>query len=173
MKAEKTNLLKNAIKMEEDGKKYYLKCAEKTKNELGKKLFRTLADYENLHIRKIKEVHQKLKEDKKLEVITSTGGDVKKLRAGIFSEALEKIDLNVKPDTDDLSALKEGMRLEEISEEYYNKAAKGTDGTFEKRFYLTLAEEERGHYLLLFDTYEYFSNPEQWFIAHERPALEG
>lgn len=170
---EKMDLLTSAISMERDGKRYYLLCANKVKNEFGKKLFEKLAEYEDLHIKKIEEVYQKLKEDKKLEFITSTGGDIKRLRENIFKEAIKSLDKNIKPDADDLFALKEGMRLEEKSEEYYNTLAKETENIFEKRFYLTLAYEERGHYLLLFDSLEYLTNPESWFILHEKHTLDG
>jgi rubrerythrin len=169
----KSDLLSNAIKMEEEGKKYYLLSAEKTKNILGKKLFEKLAEYEDLHIKKIKEVFDSLNENKKIGFITSISGDVKELRKNIFSEEIKNIDKNVKIDDDDLSALKEGMRLEEKSENYYMELAKKTNDFFEKRFYLTLSYEERGHYLLLFDSLEYLTNPELWFLLHEKPTLDG
>lgn len=173
MKDKKLNLLNSAMQMEIEGKEYYLLSAQKTKNKMGRKLFEKLAEYEDLHIKKIQEVYQKLKEDEKIGVIISTGGEVEKLRESIFSEAIKDVDKNIKPDADDLSALEEGMRLEEVSEKYYNQLAKESDDQFEKRFYLTLAGEERGHYLLLFDSYEFLTHPESWFMLHEKYSLDG
>ena len=41
--------LQTAIQMEIDGKAYYLKASQQSGNELGKKLFRTLAAEEDIH----------------------------------------------------------------------------------------------------------------------------
>ncbi len=167
---DKLQLLEDAIQMEIDGKKYYQECANKTKNILGKKLFSKLVEYEDTHIEKIKEVFNKLSNNEKIDSIILKE---KKIDSkNIFKEEMKMLDKNVVPDASDLDALKEGMRLEDKSEEYYSNLAKQTDEPFEKRFYLALAFEEKEHYMLLFDTYQYLKNPYLWFFEQEGETLD-
>ncbi len=56
-------ILQAAIKMEEDGRKFYLKSSKTAKNAVAKKLLVSLADQELLHIERIKEISYGLKED--------------------------------------------------------------------------------------------------------------
>ena len=43
----------------------------------------------------------------------------------------------------------------------------------ERDFYETLAAEEREHYLILLDYYEYLKDPAGWFVKGEHPSLDG
>ena len=52
------NVFEHAMKMEEDGRAYYLEHAEKTRNPLLKKLLKELADDELKHYR----LFEKMKE---------------------------------------------------------------------------------------------------------------
>ena len=52
--------LKNALKMEEDGKKFYEKCLRETKNDTGRWMFEFLIRAEESHIRKFNELYKTL-----------------------------------------------------------------------------------------------------------------
>uniref|UniRef100_A0A7C4YGD9 Rubrerythrin diiron-binding domain-containing protein n=1 Tax=candidate division WOR-3 bacterium TaxID=2052148 RepID=A0A7C4YGD9_UNCW3 len=167
---DKLKILEEAINMEVAGKEYYSECAKKIKNILGKKIFEKLVEYEDNHIVKIKEVYQKISNDEKIDTIILSEKHLDS--KNIFKDELKMIDKNIIPDASDLDALKEGMRLEDKSETYYTKLAKETDDPFEKRFYLALAFEEKEHYMLLFDTYQYLKNPSLWFFEKEGETLD-
>ncbi len=64
MKEKIEDALKKAIKMEEEGKQFYLEVAKEAKSILVKKVFEQLAQEEDLHIKKINEVYALLKEKK-------------------------------------------------------------------------------------------------------------
>ena len=49
------NVLATAIKFEEDGRKLFLECVNKTEHPWGKSLFQSLADDELMHIERLKE----------------------------------------------------------------------------------------------------------------------
>ena len=73
------------------------------------------------------------------------------------------------------------LRCEREGKEFFQKAACLTSNSLGKevfwtlaqeedvqRFYLTLGTEERGHFLPILDSYDYFSDPVGWFAQKER-----
>ena len=68
-----------------------------------------------------------------------------------------------------VEALEFALRFEREGKEFFEKEA----DPLEKRFYLTLATEERGHFLLILDSYDYLSDPSGWFAQKERSLLDG
>lgn len=54
-------ILETAIKLEEDGRNFYLKASKQAKNLPAKRLLSSLADEELKHIERISEIHEGLK----------------------------------------------------------------------------------------------------------------
>ena len=64
MPARDIRILESAVKMELDGRKFYLKASKTAKNVIAKKLLVSLADQELTHIDRIKEISEGLKHEK-------------------------------------------------------------------------------------------------------------
>jgi rubrerythrin len=92
--------LQTAIQMEIDGKQYYLKASQNSRNGLGQKLFLTLAGEEDIHRRNFEKIFMAIQSKKQWPGVESTshaGGELKKLisettrdggeRKTLFSEA--------------------------------------------------------------------------------------
>jgi rubrerythrin len=166
-----TQALELALKMEKEGREFYLKAGQKSKNQLGQKLFRSLADAELEHMEKIKRIHTALTGNARWPE-----GDTSfvkgKLPRTVFAEALDNLGQLVKATSDDLEALRMGMDLENKSLLFYlDRSGQVTSGG-ERQFYQALVAEERGHYLLLFDSYEYLLDPQAYFIRKEHHGLD-
>ncbi len=56
--------VKKAIQMEIEGKEFYLKAAKVSRNNLGQKLFRSLAAEEDIHRQKFEEIFRTLQAQK-------------------------------------------------------------------------------------------------------------
>ena len=54
--------LEKGIKMEIDGKEFYLKSSQNTSNELGKKLLLSLAAEEDIHRKVFEEIYDNIRE---------------------------------------------------------------------------------------------------------------
>lgn len=167
-------ILEAAIKMEEDGREFYLKASDKAKNPAAKKLLSSLADQELDHIERIKQIHHGLNEDK----------DWNDFDKSITGEAQAKLDLVFKPLSDSeskrlvadpasLEAIKMAMKKEKDSYDYYDKQEKETDIFIAKKFYNRLKSEEEHHYELLEEAYLYVSDPASWFVKEEGRVVEG
>jgi rubrerythrin len=75
--------------------------------------------------------------------------------------------------SDELSALKMAMDMEERSYKLYEEARDIESDQDLKRLWARLVEEEKRHYNIFFNTYDFLSNPEDWSLREERGLLDG
>ena len=171
--AEKTTqALEKALQMEMEGREFYHKTGQKSDNPLAKKLFQRLAEEENVHIRKINEIHYAVKSKAGWPEEETIFKHERSLRS-VFKEAIESMDREVEVSSSEVEALKTAMNMEDKSYSYYNSRAEEAASSAEKSFYQALTAEERGHYLTLSDSYEYLIDPQGWFTKSEHPSLDG
>ena len=74
---------------------------------------------------------------------------------------------------DDLQALKTGIKMEECSIDDDTKLAKEVTNPLARRFFMSVAHEERGHYLTLMDMHNYLTLPEDWFYVTQGGHVDG
>ena len=164
--------LQMAVQMEVDGKEYYLKASQASKNKLGKELLQSLAAEEDIHRRKFGQIYDAIR-NKKAWPITDFQPDQGKSLRTILARATEELGTNVKASTTELEAVQTAMGMENKTYDFYK--SQGTKAVYgaEKDFYQTLAAEERGHHTVLLDYYEYLEDPARWFVKKEHPSLDG
>jgi rubrerythrin len=167
-----TQALELALKMEKEGREFYLKAGQKSRNELGQKLFRSLADAELEHMEKIKKIHEALRGTASWPE-SKTSFAKGKLPHTVFAEALDNLGKLVKATVDELEALRTGMDLENKSLLFYLDRSSQAASSGEKQFYQALVAEERSHYMLLLDSYEYLLDPQAYFVRTEHHGLDG
>jgi len=161
--------LKRAIEMEMEEKQFYLQSAEKVKSKLAKNVFKELAKEEDFHIKTIKTIYGNLKKDKPFKEWVTTIGSSGKL-GKVFNGSLAE---KAKASEDDLKALRFALDLEDKSTKYYEGLAGETKNAFERRFYLTLSYEEKGHYLKIMDSIEYLTDPVGWLYVKQGSMVDG
>jgi rubrerythrin len=110
--------LKTALQMEIDGKEFYQKSSKNSKNPVGRELLKKLAAEEDIHRKVFLNIYETLKKKQGWPDITFTGDGGKDLRT-VFSKALEAMDTNLKPMTEELDAVKTGMDMENKTYDYY------------------------------------------------------
>jgi rubrerythrin len=165
------NDLKTAIQMEQDGKKFYEEAAQKAKNEGTAEIFRYLAKGEVYHILRIEEIYEALEKaptwTESMCEFSPPTEDPK-----IFSAALAKGNMGT-GDANDLKALEIGMQMETKSIEFYQRLAKQAQDPMERRFLLSLVNEERGHYNYLVDYRNFLLDPADWYYIKEMGHVDG
>ncbi|MBA7565996.1 hypothetical protein ES708_07683 [subsurface metagenome] len=164
--------LQVAIQMEIDGKEYYLKTSRESGNELGKKLLEKLASEEDNHRQRFEQIYNALK-DKKGWATTDFQPDGGKSLRTIFARATEKIGAKAKALATELDAIQTAMGMENKTFDYYMRQGSGATENTEREFYYAVAREEKEHYLILLDYYEYLKDPAAWFAQKERHSLDG
>ena len=164
--------LETAIQMEIDGKQFYLKASQSSRNEVGKKLLKSLADEEDNHRQAFEKIYEVVRNKKGWPVIDFQAGAVAGLQT-IFAQATGKITARLKTSTTELDAVKTAMDMENKTFDFYKAQGRVAGYDTEKNFYESLAAQEREHHKVLLDYYEYLKDPAAWFVSKEHPTLDG
>ena len=164
--------LRYAIQMEIDGKGYYLKASEKSGNEMGKKLLKSLAAEEDIHRRRFEEIYETIR-SKKAWPDTDFQPDSGKGLRTIFSHATKQLGTDVRASDTELETVQGAISMEVKSYDFYKRQSKDAKHDAERDFYEALASQERQHQLVLLDYYEYLKDPAAWFVNKEHPSLDG
>jgi rubrerythrin len=171
--ADKTlKALQIAIQMEIDGKEYYLKASQESSNEAGKKLLKSLAGEEDVHQQKFEQIYRAIQEKKAWPVTDFKPDGGKRLRT-ILVKATEEIGIKIEAPLTELDAIETAMTMENKTYDYYKSQEGNATYDAERDFYHTVAAEEREHYLILLDYFEYLKDPAGWFVTKEHPSLDG
>ena len=165
-------VLQLAVRMEADGKEFYRKVSRKSSNKLAKELFQQLANEEDVHRKKFVEIYEAFKRGQNWPDIEPPSEKEKGLKS-LFAEATKALGSKFKVAESELEAIKIAMDMEVKSYNLYHSRSEESILPVEKRFYETLAGEERGHHLALVDSYEYLSDPTGWFTKREHWSLDG
>ncbi len=164
--------LKTAIQMEIDGKEFYLKASSQSKNEMGRKLLARLSKEEDYHRRKFEEIYTAIENKMgwpKTKFETPRG---KQLRT-IFSEMIAEISTEKGTLQTEIDTVQKAMDMESASRDFYTRQRESSIHVAEKQFYEKIADEERKHFLVLLDYFEYLKDPAAWFVEKEHPSLDG
>jgi rubrerythrin len=163
--------LKDAIQMEVDGRQFYLEAAKKVQNEGVRQILDYLAESEVYHIKKFNEIYQSLeKRDNWTEELAEFKPPKSEPYACVMALTQAGEGGGGK---DDLAALRTGLKMEQCAIDYYTKLAKETPIPLARRFFMSLAHEERGHYMMLLDMHNYLSDPADWFYVHQMGHVDG
>ncbi len=166
--------LKKAMAIELKEKGFYLAAAEAAVNPVAKRLFERLALEEDVHAERFKSIEAELSKGNDWPVAVaapSSGGSHLKAVVSAFNKGANPKD--VVAARSELDAMKQAMAKELEAYDMYRTRASETGSQAEKKFYTTLAGEERGHHLALLDSYEYLTDPAGWYTVKEKWTLEG
>jgi len=163
--------LKEAVQMEVEGRQFYLEAAKKVKSEGVREIMVYLAESEMYHIQKFNEIYQSLQKDpswtESMAAFTPPKHDA---YVCVMAMTKEKDNTGGK---DDLQALRTGIKMEECSIDHYTKLAKEATNPLARRFFMSVAHEERGHLLALQDMHNYLSDPADWFYVTQMGHVDG
>ncbi|MBN1152785.1 MAG: ferritin family protein [Dehalococcoidia bacterium] len=165
--------LKKALAIELKEKGYYITAAKAAANPVAKQLFERLALEEDAHAEKFKAIEAELAKGKEWPSIAAPSWEGSHLKQVVsaFNMAVDPKDVIVA--RSELDAMKEAMAKELEAYDMYRSRAAETGSQAEKKFYTTLAGEERMHHLSLLDSYEYLTDPAGWHTVKEKWSLEG
>jgi rubrerythrin len=164
--------LQTAIKMEIDGKEYYLKAAQTSGNALGKKLMERLASEEDIHRQVFERIYKDISAKKGWPEKAFKGDGGSGLRT-VFAKALKTMDKNVKSMATELDTIQTAMAMENKTYDFYKSRSGKARYAAEKEYYEELAMQEEEHHRVLLDYYEYLKDPAAWFVQKEKPSLDG
>jgi rubrerythrin len=154
-------VLQQAMKIEQDGRQFYLAAAERTQSPAGQTLFRQLAKDEEEHYRLLKGQFDVLSEGEPWVDYPQTAKRMAALKP-IFPSSPEAFQKAVGPKATDLEALWTALGTESNSYDLYRRAAEQVQSPAAKGMYRYLANVERNHYNLLLLNYQTLANMGYW-----------
>lgn len=144
-----TEILKQAIIMENRGKSLYQMVAAQTKSEDVKKIFTTMAEEEQIHIEFLSKQFAFYQKNKTFDLNALT--QVQEDDAIANSILTEKIKQEISGAGFEAAAISAAIDMESKSIEVYAQRAQESTDANEKELYQWLADWEKGHHKLLID----------------------
>jgi rubrerythrin len=157
------NAIKEAIRLEINGRNFFNHAAEMTHNEHGKKMFQKLAEEEMKHIEAFSKLFTEiLKEEDWKKYVKA-----EELRGE--SPLIEKLKERMKgaEGKSETQALSIGMELEENAIQFFQKAAGEVDDPAASEIFRKISEEEKFHYDLLQAQHDSLTNSGFWLDSAE------
>lgn len=169
---DRLNALEVALNNEMREREFYYKNADRTKNAVGKAMFRQLGDEEMEHYDRLKELHEKwVKEDRWPETVPLKVENT--IVKDVLADAVQKVDEMPEADADDLEAVRTAIDFEAKGAKYYAQLRDMVSDPKEKALFALLSQIENEHYLSLKDTEEYFTDPADWYRRAEHHSIDG
>lgn len=163
MEAEAIKAIETAIKIEEEGIKFYNEAAEKVEDRAARKMFRNLARDEQNHLLLFQSIRQSLLEK---------GGwpPLESIKLGetphyIFPTPEEREKVEIPRHHQEI--LRRGMEIERASIRFYSEQLEKSVTEEARTVYRFLVEQEKGHLSLLQAEYDYLNRTGFWFDYQE------
>ena len=164
--------LRIAIELEKDGRECYMQASQDSGNDVGRKIFGSMAHDEDLHRKKFEEIFNDMRQNKGWPLIDPHLDNSRKLHE-IFDEACTAAGVNVKAAGLEFDAINTAIQKEKTSYDFYKKQSHNATYDTERAFYEAVAAEEMQHELVLTDYLEYLTDPVDWFTRVEHHSLDG
>lgn len=155
--------IKEAIRLEINGRKFFMHASDITEHEKGKKMFRFLAEEEVKHMKVFGKLFSQIldSEDWKQyirdEELKGESPLVEKLKDRMKNEEGKG----------EVEALRVGMELEKSAIDFFSKASFGADDSTAKKIFLEIGEEEKFHFDLLQAQYDSVTHSGFWLDSAE------
>ena len=144
------NLLIEAMKSELEAKKFYENASIKAQSQAGKKLFKELAEFEQNHYERVKNIIKSRTNNKEIQTLNVTIQDVT-----IKSEIEGEIESNK---DEIITVLNMAIDAEIKAQERYRKIANLFEDEEGKKIFFNLSQDERNHQKILEDEIYQLSN---------------
>jgi rubrerythrin len=153
------------MKMELDGREFYLAHAEKTSNPSLKKILMLMADDELKHYDLFKSMRDESfthsPDAHKTTILKSVKNVFETMKAANTEIDLQDI-------TDDTRAVWEAARdIEKKAEDFYREKATEMTDAGQKAAFIEIAEEEHRHWQAMEYVVQFLSRPKQWLADAE------
>jgi rubrerythrin len=151
------NIFDYAMKMENDGRTFYLDHADKVDAPELKKILLELADDELKHYRIFKAMKEgtpvEFEEAKRTRILTTVKNVFEQMRG-------EGKDFSFAADAKKI--WEEAREIEKMAEEFYREKADEVSGEDQRHILNRIAGEEHRHWITIQNVIEFLDRPRQW-----------
>lgn len=141
-------IVQSALKLENDGIKFYTDASAKNIHPLGKAMFKSFIEEEKKHVRKLEDLFSKDMNSASAPTDEKVGDALERLK-DMFMKMYRDGDVVVDPNADDLKAVRTAIDFEKDGNKIYIDAANVADNQAAKEVFTFLANEEEAHLTIL------------------------
>lgn len=154
--ADKTTLtvLSQALKLEKEGRAFYLQAAEETLDEKGRATFLSLAADEERHAEMVQRQMHEIEGGGTYVLLPDLDVPDIDLDTKLFPPERAQVEARIGRNPNELEALHVALENEMRSYDLYRTAAKETESEAGRQMYRWLASAEMTHFNLLMSNYE-------------------
>ena len=157
------NIFDYAMKMEMDGKDYYLEMAAKSPTRGFKTILTMLAENEVRHYNAVKAMKNRQYSLEETPILNNV--------KNVFEEMKDQHN-EISRAGDQVELYRKAQDVEKKSEDFYREKAAESDNEQVKTLFEKIAEEEKRHYYLLENMIELLRRPKEWLENSEWSHLE-
>ncbi|HWR83299.1 MAG TPA: ferritin family protein [Candidatus Deferrimicrobium sp.] len=161
------NIFEFAMKMEEDGRKFYLEHAAKQASPHLKRILEELADDERKHYAIFKSLNEGLPAEFERTRETKILSSVRNVFETLKSERKE---LSFPPDAQQI--WEQAREIEKKSEDFYRQKAGEVTLSEQKQILNRIADEEHKHWVTVESVIKFLDRPRHWLEDAEWSNLE-
>lgn len=161
------NAFEHAMKMEQDGRAFYLEHAGKTDNPALRRVLEELADDELKHYNIFKAMHDHVKAEYRESEKTTIVRTVK----NVFEE-MRSQNRNYTFAADARHIWDTAREVEKKSESFYREKAREMTDNDQKKIWNRIADEEHRHWYTIEQVIQFLDRPKQWLADAEWNSLE-
>jgi rubrerythrin len=165
-------VLDQSIAFESQGLQFFTERSARAPNRFERDIYLALAKDELGHKTYLEKLREDLVKTHDVAAIADEGHDQWSARK-VFTAALDRANDPYTPRASELEALRSAMEIKRRGHKLYREAANQLEAQQARELFEHLAEEEKIHFQLLRNTYDYLENPEQWHGFEEGPLLDG
>lgn len=154
--------LRIALRLEEEGKKFFADAAARVSSKSARQTFEFLAAEEDKHIMRIQDLYRMV-EDSGGESVPETEDSDAEHRFHAFNDRMAQLRDEIKPTSSDLEAYKTALKFENGAEEFYAKQVAESHNPNIRKFYTWLIHEEAMHARVLKSCVQFVEDPATWF----------
>ena len=146
--------LSQALRLEQEGRAFYLQAAEETLDEKGRGMFLSLAADEERHAEMVQRQLREIEGGGTYVLLPDLEAPDIDLDAKLFPPERAQVEARIGRNPNELEALHVALENEMRSYDLYRSAAKETQSTAGQQMYRWLAAAEMTHFNLLMSNYE-------------------
>jgi erythrin-vacuolar iron transport family protein len=154
--------LKIALRLEQEGRLFFLDAASRVTSRAARQTFEFLAAEEEKHIRRIQEFYQTLELSEGRSVPVVEDSDAPR-RLSAFNDQLASLKDEIRPTISDVEAYRTALKFENGAEEFYQQQIEAAVDPNIRRFYRWLIHEEAMHAQVLNSCVRFAEDPATWF----------
>ncbi len=161
------NVFEFAMKMEEDGRTYYLEHAEKAENPALKRVLNEMADDELKHYK----IFKAMRNQETAEYLDNNKTTIIDTVKNVF-EALKEENKEYTAQSDFRKIWEVALETEKKAESFYREKADEVDDDNNKRILKKITDEEHNHWVAIENVIQFLDKPNRWLENAEWSDLE-